>query len=38
MDFRLTADQSALVEAIDKLAAQFEAKPTEFRGFALPGA
>jgi len=37
MDFRLTADQSALVEAIDKLAAQFEAKPTEFRGFALPG-
>ncbi len=37
MDFRLTADQSALVEAIDKLAAQFEAKPTEFRGFALLG-
>lgn len=37
MDFRLTADQSALVEAIDKLAAQFESKPTEFRGFALPG-
>ena len=37
MDFRLTADQSALVEAIDKLAAQFEAKPTEFRGFVLPG-
>jgi len=37
MDFRLTADQSALVEAIDKLAGQFEAKPTEFRGFALPG-
>jgi hypothetical protein len=37
MDFRLTADQSALQEAIDKLAAQFEAKPTEFRGFALRG-
>jgi hypothetical protein len=37
MDFRLTADQSALVEAVDKLAAQFETKPTEFRGFALPG-
>jgi hypothetical protein len=37
MDFRLTADQSALAEAIDKLAVQFEAKPTEFRGFALPG-
>ena len=37
MDFRLTADQSALVEAIDKLAAQFEVKPTESRGFALPG-
>jgi hypothetical protein len=37
MDFRLTADQSALAEAIDKLAQQFEAKPTEFRGFALAG-
>ena len=37
MDFRLTADQSALYEAIDKLAGQFEAKPTEFRGFALLG-
>jgi hypothetical protein len=37
MDFRLTADQSALAEAIDKLAVQFEAKPTEFRGFALLG-
>ena len=37
MDFRLTADQSALYEAIDKLAQQFEAKPTEFRGFALLG-
>jgi len=37
MDFRLTADQSALVQAVDKLAAHFETKPTEFRGFALPG-
>jgi hypothetical protein len=37
MDFRLTADQSALYEAIDRLAVQFEAKPTEFRGFALLG-
>ena len=37
MDFRLTADQSALAEAIDKLAVKFEAKPTEFRGFALLG-
>jgi Acyl-CoA dehydrogenase, C-terminal domain len=37
MDFRLTADQSALMQAIDKLAAQFESKPTEFRGFALQG-
>ena len=37
MDFRLTADQSALVEAVDKLATQFETKPTEFRGFALRG-
>ena len=37
MDFRLTPDQSALVDAIDKLAARFETKPTEFRGFALVG-
>jgi hypothetical protein len=37
MDFRLTADQSALVQAIDKLAEQFANKPTEFRGFALAG-
>jgi Acyl-CoA dehydrogenase, C-terminal domain len=37
MDFRLTADQSALVQAVDKLATQFETKPTEFRGFALSG-
>jgi hypothetical protein len=37
MDFRLNSDQSALVQAIDKLATQFETKPTEFRGFALEG-
>jgi hypothetical protein len=37
MDFRLTPDQDALVSAIDKLAQQFESKPTEFHGFALLG-
>jgi hypothetical protein len=37
MDFRLTPDQEALVSAIDKLAQQFELKPTEFHGFALVG-
>lgn len=37
MDFRLTSDQEALVEAIDKLALQFQQKPTEFHGFALVG-
>jgi hypothetical protein len=37
MDFRFTSDQDALVQAIDKLAGQFEIKPTEFRGFALSG-
>jgi hypothetical protein len=37
MDFRLNSDQESLVSAIDKLAAQFEAKPTEFHGFALAG-
>jgi hypothetical protein len=38
MDFRLTSDQDSLVSAIDKLAMQFESKPTEFHGFALVGA
>jgi hypothetical protein len=38
MDFRLTADQGDLVQAVDKLAEQFANKPTEFRGFALYGA
>ena len=37
MDFRLTPDQDALVSAVDKLAAQFAAKPTDFHGFALIG-
>jgi hypothetical protein len=37
MDFQLTSDQDALVSALDKLAGQFEAKPTEFHGFALVG-
>ena len=37
MDFKLTSDQDALVSAIDKLAQQFELKPTEFHGFALVG-
>lgn len=38
MDFTLTADQTALTGAIDKLASQFESKPTDFHGFALSGA
>ena len=37
MDFRLTSDQESLVDAIDKLATQFQQKPTEFHGFALAG-
>jgi alkylation response protein AidB-like acyl-CoA dehydrogenase len=37
MDFRLTSDQESLVEAVDKLALQFQQKPTEFHGFALVG-
>src|SRR5215831_8251077 len=37
MDFKLTPDQDSLVAAIDKLAQQFETKPTEFHGFALYG-
>lgn len=35
MDFTLTADQSALCDAIDKLAQRFDAKPIDFHGFAL---
>ena len=38
MNFELTSDQEALVSAIDKLAQQFQLKPTEFHGFALAGA
>jgi Acyl-CoA dehydrogenase, C-terminal domain len=37
MNFELTSDQEALVSAIDKLAQQFQLKPTEFQGFALAG-
>lgn len=37
MDFRPTSDQESLVEAIDKVATQFQQKPTEFHGFALVG-
>lgn len=35
MDFSLTPDQDAVVAAIDKLAAAFDAKPIDFHGFAL---
>jgi hypothetical protein len=38
MDFNLNADQSAVLAAIDKLAQRFEAKPTDFHGFALTDA
>jgi hypothetical protein len=37
MDFKLTPDQDALVSAVDTLAARFEARPSEFHGFALVG-
>jgi hypothetical protein len=37
MDFRPTSDQESLVDAIDKVATQFQQKPTEFHGFALVG-
>lgn len=35
MDFTLTPDQAALDGAVERLAAGFSAKPTEFHGFAL---
>jgi len=35
MDFKLTADQEALISAIDKIGEAFSNKPTEFHGFAL---
>lgn len=37
MDFKLTPDQDSVVSAIDKLAEQFTAKPTDAHGFVLPG-
>jgi len=37
MDLTLTSDQSALMSALDRLAAAFEQKPTDFHGFALAG-
>lgn len=37
MNLQLTADQESLSAAIDKLALQFETKPTQFHGFALFG-
>ena len=38
MDFTLNSDQSAIADALDKLATQFATVPTEFHGFALVGA
>lgn len=35
MEFTLTADQAAVADAIDRLARQFDTKPTDFDGFAL---
>lgn len=37
MNLTLTSDQSALLSALDRLAAPFEQKPTDFHGFALAG-
>ena len=37
MDFTLNSDQSAIADALDKLATQFATVPTEFHGFALGG-
>jgi hypothetical protein len=37
MDFTLDSDQTALTDAVDRIAAQFDAKPTDFHGFALSG-
>ncbi|NGY04000.1 acyl-CoA dehydrogenase family protein [Solimonas terrae] len=37
MDFVLTDDQSAVVDAIDRLAQSFNEKPIDFHGFALRG-
>ncbi len=35
MEFTLTPDQAAVADAIDRLARQFDTKPTEFHGLAL---
>jgi alkylation response protein AidB-like acyl-CoA dehydrogenase len=35
MEFTLTPDQAAVADAIDRLARQFDTKPTDFDGFAL---
>ena len=35
MDFTLTPDQTAVLDAIERLGRQFEHKPTDFDGFAL---
>ena len=37
MDFKLTPDQDSLMSAVDKLAAQFEIKPTDSHSFTLLG-
>ena len=37
MDLRLTTDQQSLMAALESLAAPFQEKPIEFRGFALAG-
>jgi hypothetical protein len=38
MDFRLTADQAAAADGIERIAARFTTKPTDFHGFALASA
>lgn len=35
MDFTLTDDQAAVADAVERLARQFDSKPTDFDGFAL---
>ncbi len=37
MDLRLTADQTALLTALDGLSTRFQEKPIDFHGFALVG-
>jgi len=38
MDFRPSPDQSAIIDAVDRIAGDFTAKPTDFHGFALHSA